>query len=252
MSANVQRPGMTARTAQRVSTSGLEWICAAGPYQDHIRQMAALKPGLDRPDSKNNALVSRIGTSRCVELEIQPDLSTTAHLFQDETELRMHFAARKQSHAQLRRRIYLLEGLDPNYVDALGSYFWMDPSVFVQHERNAAWNAQSSRADDRDVTPLPSLRNAETYWRLRYREVRQFGIDAPDWRTTCAVTGSHLAGIGFDWRLDGLVALERKCSYWFQENGHDSWDGKLASAESSCVLKSGSGHIVRSTGDIDQ
>ncbi|APA13031.1 predicted protein [Sclerotinia sclerotiorum 1980 UF-70] len=41
---------------------------------------------------------------------------------------------------QIQVRIYILEGLDPRFVEASGSYFFMDPMFFIRHERNTVWD----------------------------------------------------------------------------------------------------------------
>jgi hypothetical protein len=211
---------------------GGRWLCAEGPYLDYITKMNALNPGIENPDPKNQHIGSRVGQSRSVLLEVTPDRTWSRQTFKNAVEIKTHFKERSNGNSEqsagLYQRIYILEGLDPNYVEAYGSYFFMDPRFFVRQERNGLWNLGDLESDIHDTSSLTSLIDPDKYFRIKYREVRKFGPQMKYWRTTCAVTGRHIAAIGFEGRLDCIGAVARKISFWSKEGKNESWDGKYS------------------------
>jgi hypothetical protein len=209
---------------------GGRWLCTEGPYLDYITKMDALYPGIGDPGAQNEHISSRVGHSRSVLLELTPDRTWTRQTFKNPVEIKTHFKDRSDGNLDqstgLHRRIYILEGLDPNYVEAYGSYFFMDPRFFVRQERNDLWNLEDMKSHSHDTPSLTSLIDPERCLRIKYREVRQFGPRLKHWRTTCAVTGRHIAAIGFEGKLDSIGAVARKFSFWSKEGKDGSWDGK--------------------------
>ncbi|PVH72923.1 hypothetical protein DL98DRAFT_659784 [Cadophora sp. DSE1049] len=206
-----------------------KWLCTAGPYLDYVTKMDALYPGTGTPDPLNHHIGSRVGQSRSVVLERTADHRWSRQIFNSHIEIKDHFREREESQrlkpvATSKQRIYILEGQDPQFVEAYGSYFFMDPKFFVRQERNDLWNLKMGGSVIQDTGVLPSLVDPERYFRIKYREVREFGHQLRDWRTVCALTGRHLAAIGFEGRLDTTAAVARKFSYWSRVGGNDSWD----------------------------
>jgi hypothetical protein len=211
---------------------GGRWLCAEGPYLDYITQMSSLYPGIGNPGWQNLHIGSRVGQSRSVVLELTPHRTWSRQTFKDAAEIKTHFKERSDRNldqsAGLHQRIYILEGLDPNYVEVYGSYFFMDPRFFVKQARNSLWNLRHAESHPHDTPCLTSLIDPERYFHVKYREVRQFGPQLTNWRTTCAVTGRHVAAIGFDGRLDNIGAVARKFSFWSKEGKNGSWDGNYS------------------------
>lgn len=229
------------------------WLCAEGPYLNFISRMNDLNPGMGLPDPKNEYIGSRVGQSRSVVLELKPDVTWSCRTFQSASEVKNHLRQIPSAPMQAtnsRKRIYILEGLDPQYVEAYGSHFFMDPSFFVRHERNDLFNLKRSEFHIHDPPPLPSLKHPENYFRVKYREIRQFGPQLRDWRTTCALTGRHISAIGFEGKLDTAGSIARKFSFWSQKHADDGWDG-MYSLLCGCEQAEGnfqiSGHPLRST-----
>jgi hypothetical protein len=190
--------------------------------------MNASNPGIGNMDPKNEHIGSRVGQSRSTLLELKLDGTWSCEPFQSAMEIRNHFTERSDTldhSAKSFQRIYIMEGLDPEYVEVYGSYFLMDPTFFVRHERNDLWNLKSLESHIHDPSPLPSVKDPETYFRAKYREVRQFGPQLRDWRTTCGLTGRHIAAIGFHGALDSVGAVARKLSFWSQKHTNGGWDG---------------------------
>ena len=229
------------------------WLCAEGPYLDYVTKMNVLNPGIGNPDPKNQHIGSRVGQSRSILLEARPDRTWLRQTFKNATEIKAHFNERSNKNSEqtagFYQRIYILEGLDPNYVEAYGSYFFMDPRFFVSQERNSLWNLRDLESDIHDTPRLTSLIDPDKYFRVKYREVRQFGPQLKSWRTTCAVTGRHIAAIGFEGRLDSIGAVARKFSFWSKKGKNDSWDGNYSQIQalSSILTLRSSCHSLRSS-----
>lgn len=228
------------------------WLCAAGPYLNFISHMNDVNPGIGLPDPKNEYIGYRVGQSRSVVLELKSDVTWSCKPFQNALEVKGHLRERSSTSMQAanpRKRIYILEGLDPQYVEAYGSHFFMDPSFFIRHERNDLFNLKRSEFHIHDPPPLPSLKDPENYFRVKYREIRQFGPQLRDWRTTCALTGRHIAAIGFEGKLDTIGSIARKFSFWSQKYADGGWDG-MCSLLRVCEQDEGnnmtSGHPLRS------
>lgn len=211
----------------------LSWLCSEGPYLEFIKRLTSRNPSICKPDPKNYRIGSRVGTSRSVVLNVSPDHTVKPRHFSSITDLKTHFKQREKDDAQGKqntsRRVYILEGLDPQFIEAYGSYFYMDPMLFVKQERNTVWNLRDIQEEFSDTASLPSLHDPQRYFRLKYREMRKFGQDFNHWHTTCATSGSHIAAIGFERKLASVAAVERKCSFWFKDapGGHGGWDGSF-------------------------
>ncbi|KAF2259422.1 hypothetical protein CC78DRAFT_621077 [Lojkania enalia] len=74
----------------------------------------------------------------------------------------------KESHEQKQRRLFILEDLEPDYVDALGDHLGVDPLVFS--EQMNTWNFTDSRSIPHRGLPSISLPNQS--FTLRYYEIR--------------------------------------------------------------------------------
>lgn len=222
---------MTSIYKPNAQLNDLSWLCSEGPYLEFIEKLKSRNPSLCKPDPKNHRIGSRVGTSRSVLLNICPDHTVTSQHFNSISELKIHFKKRAENDGKgepnTSRRVYILEGLDPQFVEAYGSYFFMDPMLFTRQERNTVWDMGDIQEGFSDTPYLPSLDNPEKCFRLKYREMRKFGPDFDHWRMICATSGSHIAGIGFEWKLDSVAAVERKCSFWFRYDigGLGGWDG---------------------------
>ncbi|KAI9649519.1 hypothetical protein NHQ30_002097 [Ciborinia camelliae] len=207
-------------------SSDLSWLCSEGPYLEFIKKLKSRNPSICKPDPKNQRIGSRVGTSRSVVLNVCSDHTVQSQHFINISELKSHFKQRAEDDGKGKpnkiRRVYILEGLDPRFVEAYGSYFFMDPMFFARQERNTVWDMGDIQEGFSDTPSLPSLDNPEKCFRLKYREMRKFGSDFNNWRMICGTSGSHIAGIGFQWKLDCVAAVERKCSFWFS----DTFDGQ--------------------------
>jgi|TARA_R110002060_G_scaffold12655_6_gene18024 hypothetical protein len=118
-------------------------------------------------------------------LERRPDERWSRQTFNNHVEIKDHFKKRGDiDHSKTldssRQRIYILEGLNPHFVEAYGSYFFMDPRFFVRQERKDLWNLKMGGSVIQDTIVLPSLVDCNRYVRVKYREVREFGHQLRD------------------------------------------------------------------------
>jgi len=131
-----------------------------------------------------------------------------------------------------RRRVYVLEGLGPGFVDALGRHFGLHPSVFVEHERVVVHN--QTHAGESDGLPLPSCLRSRRHLALRYFEVMAFSEAPRSFRWVCADTGRHV-GVSRDLRWEtnqkddidrflDVGIVRRKCGIWHTTREDGGWD----------------------------
>jgi hypothetical protein len=122
--------------------------------------VAALLPKVAGSDPRNasGSLEDRHAT--VTMLAIQENSRPRRIDFKDANDLRVHLdhrreAAKTLSTSASERRIYILEGLNAQFIATLGEYFYMDPSFFVDHETISIWNKNHS--ETRLTERLPSM-----------------------------------------------------------------------------------------------
>ncbi|OCL07743.1 hypothetical protein AOQ84DRAFT_364717 [Glonium stellatum] len=144
---------------------------------------------------------------------------------QDEDELRTYLERSSSSGDSPRRRIFLMEGLNPGLISILGTQFNIDPSFFAAHERTILWNPDQDGVSDNNLPP--SMQNPMKAFRLKYYEVlktnpgiQQFGAG----RTACSVTGRHVGTSRLNGEFYSCGVLRRKCSFWSSGESNGGWD----------------------------
>lgn len=201
----------------------VSWLCTDVAYQEYVERMCALNPSLSRPDPDNARLLPERDHGRVAMLEILQDRTVSREDFDSGPSLLDHFQPRPPA-AGGHRRIYVVEGLDPNFIGILGTEFMIDPSFFVRHERTMIWNGWHHGVND--DSPLPSPLNPEESFLIKYFELRFFDALLPDESAACAKTGRfiRLTKLGNDFEPVGIMC--RKFSFWSRVEGKGGWDGK--------------------------
>lgn len=161
-------------------------------------------------------------------LELGTDNKIKRDTSADPDRLRRHLADIKQlepdADTRTTKRIYLLEGLNPGFIDPLGSHFNLDPSMFKKQERTCVFSSEHEWANDN--VALPTSRGS-SYMHLRYFVVLNFGKHLPklnSLQVSCADTGRH---IGVNRMLDEIqpnAAVRRKTSMWSRKYKGGGWD----------------------------
>lgn len=110
-----------AHIKQAHNESNGSWLSSNGPYQTTIEQCIALNPGLMKADPRNEDMETRAGTSRLVLIELPYKKTngdeTVQRAFETASEVEAHFEEQVDPSIH---RVYLLEGLDPDFVQLVG------------------------------------------------------------------------------------------------------------------------------------
>ncbi|KAF2132863.1 hypothetical protein P153DRAFT_393811 [Dothidotthia symphoricarpi CBS 119687] len=198
------------------------WLCADGEYQRYITALSSSNPSLAKPDPNNKKNPLRNGNALVVLL----DAPATGPTRFEKTEftqslLRAHFEEASHNLKHDRRRIYLMEGLAPDYVSMVGGHFFMDPTFFQRHERTCVWSDKFTPVSD--ALPLPSSLEPDTSFHLQYCELREFNMRLETVPYFCNRTGRHV-GLTAP-RPDSTTGIvRRKVGWWSQETGNGGWD----------------------------
>jgi len=95
--------------------------------------MSSYNPGLLKPDpmnEKKHPLVKGLAQVVLLEATASGVAEFEKRDFRNTSDLRKHFE--NDITAIPKRRIYVMEGLAPDYIDVIGSHFFMDPSFFLR------------------------------------------------------------------------------------------------------------------------
>ena len=184
------------------------------------------------PNNKDGPL--RNGNALVVLLDApcdgQPDFISTE--FKSAPDLRNHFGSTDHQHK--RRRIYIMEGLAPDYVSVIGGHFFMDPTFFQRQERTCVWSNDFTPVSD--ALPQPSLLDPEKSFHLQYCELRQFNKALENRYYFCDRTRRHVGMTAPRHKEESTTGiLRRKISWWSRETEQGGWDSK--SIVSSKVLE---------------
>jgi hypothetical protein len=215
--------------SQALSEDG-RWLCAEGPYRDYIAAWCGLNPNLRRPDSNNRWSPLKTGNARVVMLEIEKGKKAQRTDFSSATNLSAHLTLYPANTAAERPsigRIYIMEGLAPDFIAALGDHFFMNPGFFMDQERTTEWGL--SHEGCKRTNSLPSLVDPEEMFLLKYRELRDFGaIDT--FSMWCARTSRGISVTSntrpdlYDLKFEPIGIVRRKCSFWSRSD-EKGWVG---------------------------
>lgn len=132
-------------------------------------------------------------------------------------------------------RLYILEDLSRDHVEAFGSKFDIDPALFLNYgyaptdyRAGNSWNPTLMRA-------LPSVQHGRSTYTLKYHEIREFQTEPPKIQQyrirTKANVGRKILTIPKQHGGFGLV--RRNCSFWSQEEKDSScWNGTFVASYS--------------------
>ena len=149
-----------------------------------------------------------------------PGFQTTE--FKSQKDLHKHFQT--ASHDHNRRRIYLMEGLAPDYIATVGGHFFMDPTFFQRQERTCVWSNDFTPVSD--ALPQPSLLDPKQAFHLQYCELRQFNKALENRYFFCERTRRHVGMTASRQKEESTVGiLRRKVGWWSRETKNGGWDG---------------------------
>jgi hypothetical protein len=206
-----------------------------GPYQKYIEALSGSNPGLKKADPNNKDGPLRKGNAQVVLLDSpatgQPDY-TKPQFFVNSADLRQHFENSSCNHS--RRRIYIMEGLAPDYVSVIGGHFFMEPTFFQRQERTCVWSNDFTPVSD--ALPQPSLLNPDKSFHLQYCELRQFNKAIENRYYFCQRTRRHVGMTAPRHKEDSTTGiLRRKISWWCRKTENEGWDG--TSTHNTYIIK---------------
>lgn len=199
------------------------WLCDEGPYQKYIEALCGSDPGLKKADPNNKDGPLKRGNALVVLLDSRatgsPDYSDPRY-FVNSTELREHLELPQQ---EARRRIYIMEGLAPDYVSVIGGHFYQHPCFFQKQERTCVWSNDFTPVSD--ALQQPSLLSPDKYFHLQYCELRQFNKALENRYYFCQRTRRHVGMTAPRHKEESTTGiLRRKVSWWCRETVLGGWD----------------------------
>lgn len=203
------------------------WLSSEGPYNEIARRWCTVDPSIRNRDQKNQGIPWRDQYCCVVVLEVQAD-ETITHVedLTSVSDLQAHINAISSSSVQgTRRRIYLVEGLNPTFISVLGMHFTIDPSFFARHERTVLWSRHHTLLNDGPIPPSLSSINS---FQLKYYEVLDFQPPVDHFSMSCGVTGRHIGVTKIKGKYSSTGVVRRKCSFWYDEKANGGWDGTFS------------------------
>lgn len=209
------------------------WLCEGGPYQDHITALCPLYPGLCSEDPKNHCYPVRHRQARVTILEVQQGRPVVRRDYGDHDAQNLRHYLEHQRAKSSYNNVCIVEGLARDYIDVVGSYFNINPTIFMNHERTVVFTSAPTGVSD--SLELPSLLDPNKTFQLKYYEIRHFELDkisSWDYAAECAETCRHI-GITktrphYNHKKSGISPVgivRRKCAFWSRNNSNGSWDG---------------------------
>jgi hypothetical protein len=126
-------------------------------------------------------------------------------------------------------RLYILEDISSNYVEAFGSQFSIEPSFWAEHLRTVEWETSKTAGI---ATTLPSVKSLNASLSLMYPEYTI--IDDTEKPRLQAATGlfadcNLYRTVAMNHPGDfynGVAKVNRRASFWSRGNPDGSWDGE--------------------------
>lgn len=191
-----------------------DWLSAPGEYQDLVHRLCAADPRLRRRDPKADRQKTPWPnqTARLVALEMGSDGAFSKPTEHDPQSLKEYLNNQViSSNVEHGSRLFILEGLRPEFIAAFGNHFKMHPSLFTEHERVVVM-APSALMED-DAVVLPGMTGNREHYILKYYEPLHLPEKVHSiFRMCCAVSGRHIGITRARGFFSEVGILRRKCS----------------------------------------
>ena len=194
---------------------------ASGSYRAKIAALCVKFPNLRYTDLKSSAQGS-IGRVASLDFDGGKPIRRN---FEDPIKLQSYIRAKRSPALaeDKRRRLFLVEGLEPRLVGVLGQCFDIDPMLIARQQRTSTWESYHRSGN----TPLlPSLLEPDSSFHVTYYELHYYPQGLPDkldWR--CADSGRQISSSRMPGTFDRVGIVDRKVSYWSQRRKNGGWDG---------------------------
>jgi hypothetical protein len=120
------------------------------------------------------------------------------------------------------RVLYLLEGMNPDYVTILGATLQVDPAVFARHQRTGfRWSGQKAG----DTPRLLSLVDPAYSFNLDYQELLYFPGGFDQYFLRHAESERHIRATSVAGHFEKVAAVQRKASFWARPQDGGGWEG---------------------------
>jgi hypothetical protein len=121
--------------------------------------------------------------------------------------------------------LYILEGTNPEFVEAFGAKFDIDPAFFSRHQRIALWE---QRHEGGNTSKLASSDDPEHSFFMEYCELLYFESSPAESSLRNPKDMRHInvarkPSISTD--LDRVGILHRKASFWSERKSDGTWNG---------------------------
>jgi hypothetical protein len=193
------------------------WMSTPGPYQDFVRSLCSADPTLKHRDrgSGKRGVPWPSHQPRLAVLKGQQD-GNSSHKITFIKALETRDPAHLESYFQRgglanHATIFILDGLSPEIISALGTHFMMHPSFFADHLRVSRASVMSRSEED----PLPSAVKGREHICLRYCELLALPRDVGnEFGARCADTARHIDILRTFGVRSEVAMLARKCTIW--------------------------------------
>lgn len=123
-----------------MATDDGSWLTPEGEYQDLVRDLCGSDPRLCRPDEKMSRYRVHWPSRRCrvLVLELETNGSDGAapasppREFSDTETFRQYLGKLPENHKNI---VYIIEGVNRDFVGVLGPHFGIHPSIFMDYGR---------------------------------------------------------------------------------------------------------------------
>jgi hypothetical protein len=200
------------------------------PYLDLVTQLSL--DGHTELRYLRNELWRAQGTShaersRASVLELSTGRPVHKH-FCSSIDLKKYLTSSDQ---EAQNRLYILEDISTNYVEAFGSHFSIEPSFWARHLRTTRWETSTTAGK---VSSLPSMRSGCHSWSLMYLEATYLeGPDLGKFHCPTALFADtnlyrQVVMVQPGPFYDGIATVCRRASFWSRKNPAGGWDGKVS------------------------
>lgn len=217
---------MQAQGSTPPSTSPGCHLSSPGSYCNSIVRLTGKYPNLKYPDYKKYNIPNRkVAQTRSAVIRFQGNNSAEVIPFFKLDQLVQYLddVVAPPGLSPL-RELFLLEGINQDFVSVLGSALEADPNIFMRHQRNGLWES-AHRAGC--TPPLPSLANPTTSFMLQYRELSYFPIPFDEYQLRTADNERNIRVTSLNGKFEKVGAVHRKASFWARSTRNGGWKGKL-------------------------
>ena len=204
-------------------------FAAPGRYRHDVAELANKFPSLRYNDYKKFEPERRFASQSriaCCEFDDAIPEKVRWSPIDNAKELGMFLeASHPPSPEQPRRRLFVLEGLDPECVSLLGIALEINPVIFTRHQRTALWESQHQFVGD--ALSLPTLHDSRKGFMLGYCELRHIDLPQNSFFMRCAENERYIHGTRLDGHFAEVGMVQRKATFWSHELGEGSWDSLL-------------------------